>query len=229
MHTEGETEHGKSDSRIEKQIHAKHPGHPVNLLTHEEGPSRHLAQHNGNSEFGHFKIRERGLSLSVLSSVIYGTSKRWKKIADWNHLKAPYRIYLGQSLLLKKPFKLSEEEFNERLLTVWRKALLKRHSRAPYSSQYRDDSPIYHKTIKTSPISFTDTIKKIRLKDHHGIYVIRFETKAKTYHFSKFNPVAKCLFKAYSHHSDVSVLARRHSRAIFQCKILTDQEMALQP
>src|SRR4051812_23218369 len=52
-------------------------------------------------EFTKFKVSEPGLSLSVISSIVYGTSKRWPEIAHWNNLAHPYRIRLGQVLIVK--------------------------------------------------------------------------------------------------------------------------------
>jgi len=76
-----------------------------------------------------YKITEPGMSLSILSSMIYGTSKRWPEIAAWNGIEDPYRIYLGQTLVLKDPVKFTKSEMSERLLELKKVRLAKRNAK----------------------------------------------------------------------------------------------------
>ncbi len=67
-----------------------------------------------------YRITEKGLTLSELSKVIYGTSKRWKEIAEFNQMKAPYHLILGKWINLKDPVDVSKAAMDEKLLSYWR-------------------------------------------------------------------------------------------------------------
>lgn len=59
-------------------------------------------------------------TLSEIALFHYGKTKALKEIAEWNNLSSPYRLRLGQKLVLKrKP--ISEEKGNSILLAMWRK------------------------------------------------------------------------------------------------------------
>lgn len=60
------------------------------------------------------------LSLSEISVLLYGTTRRWKELAETNSLQAPYPVHLGQRLKLKTPPSISLEEGRDRLLKMWR-------------------------------------------------------------------------------------------------------------
>lgn len=77
-----------------------------------------------------YKVSDSGLSLSVISTMVYGTCKRWKQIAKWNHLQHPYRIYVGQKLIIKDSIQVSKGEMDQRLLNLWRHRLVKREHNA---------------------------------------------------------------------------------------------------
>lgn len=62
-----------------------------------------------------------GESLGQISMRLYGTTKKWKKIAEWNQLSPPYRIKVNQLLVLEVQPALSEQAGNDALLQMWRK------------------------------------------------------------------------------------------------------------
>jgi hypothetical protein len=80
----------------------------------------------GNQTF-QVEVTEAGLSLSVLSSVIYGTVKRSQEIAEWNHLESLDHILLGQILILKNVSPIAQTDLNKRILPLWREKLSKRN------------------------------------------------------------------------------------------------------
>src|SRR5690606_10468823 len=60
------------------------------------------------------------LNLGEVAVILYGNHLRWKSIAEWNGLKAPYRLEKGQTLKLLEPPTISEGEGEARLLAQWR-------------------------------------------------------------------------------------------------------------
>lgn len=65
-------------------------------------------------------LRDR-LTLSEISIQLYGTKRHWRKIAELNHISAPYRVRIGQKFRLPKRPTLTLEEGNVELLAMWRK------------------------------------------------------------------------------------------------------------
>jgi len=62
-----------------------------------------------------------GDTLSELSTIFFGTQKRWKDIADWNLLSFPYELSQGKILNFKEAPRNSESEGRQALLAMWRK------------------------------------------------------------------------------------------------------------
>ncbi len=60
-------------------------------------------------------------TLSEVALYLYGRASVYKQIAEWNSLSPPYRLRLGQKLVLKKLPRLTAEEGSRRLLNHWRK------------------------------------------------------------------------------------------------------------
>lgn len=54
-----------------------------------------------------YKVEESGTYLGKISFLLYGSSKKWRQLADANHLVAPYHIRLGQWLNLPEPVEFS--------------------------------------------------------------------------------------------------------------------------
>jgi hypothetical protein len=73
-----------------------------------------------------FLVNDSGLNLSFLSTIVYGTSKKWREIAKWNHLKRPYHIHLGQRLVLKNAPVFKDEVVKLKLRNLWVASLRKK-------------------------------------------------------------------------------------------------------
>lgn len=152
------------------QIHEKmaepEPTHEVQAqVVHHEAPKPHeppksapqsewkshegrwlaSAETDSGQEF-QFKVFDEGLTLSIISKIIYGNTKKWQEIAEWNQISAPYRIRLGQVLILKGVAPVPEAELKKRLLDLWRAKLSKR---APQIPNYSQKSP--PAVVKTVP------------------------------------------------------------------------------
>lgn len=173
--------------------------------------------------FTRYRVTEPGMSLSVLSSIVYGTSHRWQEIAAWNHIQAPYPIRLGQTLELEKPSELSKAQFDRRLLNLWRTRLARRHTSGHPHWVARDVAKPAHevKEHKASrPIRFKAQVKKVKLLKDKKTYRVQFNKKFKIYRVSKTdNEVKHCLKTALKHHEAVRILASRDTREIYSCKL----------
>ena len=62
-------------------------------------------------------------TLGEISLILYGTQKKWGKIAEWNHIEAPYHVKKWQKILLKEPPTITEEEGYRLLLEMWKNRL----------------------------------------------------------------------------------------------------------
>src|SRR4051794_30682870 len=58
----------------------------------------------------------RDETLGEISTRLYGTTKRWRRIAKWNQLEKPFAIHRGQKLILLEPPTLSKKEGDEKVL-----------------------------------------------------------------------------------------------------------------
>lgn len=56
----------------------------------------------GTQDAWSYTVNTEARSLSEIAHALYSHTRMWLKIADWNNLEAPYRIHLGQKLLLRK-------------------------------------------------------------------------------------------------------------------------------
>ena len=74
------------------------------------------------SESYSYKISDSS-SLGEIAMRLYGKASYWKKIGEWNKLKQPYRIQIGQTLILKEEPRFSEQEGNQQVLSMWRRLL----------------------------------------------------------------------------------------------------------
>lgn len=68
-----------------------------------------------------YTVDAEARNLSTISIRLYGTSRKWREIAEWNSIPHPYRISLGQKLTLKQAPLLSLEEGYTLLLAHYRK------------------------------------------------------------------------------------------------------------
>ena len=105
-----------------------------------------------------FVVNDSGLSLSVISTMVYGTCKRWPQIAKLNHLRAPYRIRLGQHLVLETSVAVSKREMEGRLLSLWRVQMAKRspgysHAVAKLSPHHMESGNLNFKGAAPEKIS----------------------------------------------------------------------------
>jgi len=85
-----------------------------------------LAENLKNQEPKYY-IVEPNITLGEISIKLYGTTRMWKKIAQWNNLNPPYALKPNQKLVLKIPPKITnEKEANEKVLQMWRNLLAKK-------------------------------------------------------------------------------------------------------
>lgn len=66
-------------------------------------------------------VDENSRTLGEIAHALYGRASIWERIAQWNNLSAPYRLRVGQSLILKEPIRQSEEQAHKSLLGMWRR------------------------------------------------------------------------------------------------------------
>lgn len=66
-------------------------------------------------------IVQDGMDLSQISLLLYGTDSRWVELATFNHLKRPYRLFVGQKLKLKSAPTIKKTEGRQKLVERWRK------------------------------------------------------------------------------------------------------------
>lgn len=64
-------------------------------------------------------------TLGEISRYLYGKARRFKEIARWNHIPSPYKISVGQKLILKEPPTLTPEEGRQQLVQMGRRLGLK--------------------------------------------------------------------------------------------------------
>ncbi len=123
-HSQDRSHSNTKDSSHESK--AKENLRETSLVTKDLKLHSHSQADDRAHQLEYFKVNDSGLSLSVISTMVYGTCKRWPEIARWNHLKDPYRIYVGQKLIVKDPVSLDQAQMDHRLLQLWRSRLAKR-------------------------------------------------------------------------------------------------------
>ncbi|MGZ3699443.1 MAG: hypothetical protein ACXWP5_14975 [Bdellovibrionota bacterium] len=78
-----------------------------------------------------YQVSRRGLCLSIISQILYDTSRLWPQIAKWNQLPDPNRIYFKQVLTLNQPTRYSESEIAARTEAYFAKPRLLAKKSAP--------------------------------------------------------------------------------------------------
>jgi hypothetical protein len=78
--------------------------------------SRQLVQKKGGT---FYKVSERASTLYMISRDLYGDENDWTRIAEWNGLKKPYTLRLGQLLAIHTEPKLDEVEGTRALISGW--------------------------------------------------------------------------------------------------------------
>lgn len=68
-------------------------------------------------------VDEHARMLSTVSILLYGTTRFFDQIAQWNQLKPPYKISLGQKLILRKQPTVSINEGRLLVRKMWAKQL----------------------------------------------------------------------------------------------------------
>lgn len=159
VHSSQERSKTQSKEHEQKVSHQSHSS-SKSLGTKNQKIWSQKESHNLQNSYSYFVVNDSGLSLSVISTMIYGTCKKWKKIAEWNHLKAPYRIYLGQKLRIKGEISVTQKEMAERLLNLWR-------------SQMKREVRVYrtHSTEKEVAAKWVPPTPKFPSKVKHSKFV----------------------------------------------------------
>ena len=62
-------------------------------------------------------------TLGEIAVRLYGTGRKWRDIAKWNHLTPPYPLAVGQKLILEDPPTLTRDEGEKKLLEFWQDRL----------------------------------------------------------------------------------------------------------
>ncbi len=81
--------------------------------------------------FKKFTVTKEAPTLGEISRFVYGTTKRWQEIAEWNNLKPPYMVREGQELLLKESPKITPNEGSVELNKMWKQQLKLDQDRSP--------------------------------------------------------------------------------------------------
>jgi len=82
-----------------------------------------------------FKVSD-SLTLGEISVLLYGTTKKWHRIAEWNGLRPPYHVKRGQVLQLQMPPTVSKKVGKSLLLAMWRERF---NRRQPTVLEEKDD------------------------------------------------------------------------------------------
>ncbi len=77
---------------------------------------RDLIQENNRT---YYIVGPRAPHLFMISRDLYGDEKNWREIAHWNSLIAPYKLEIGQRLLIKKDPTQNEHQANRALVKAW--------------------------------------------------------------------------------------------------------------
>ena len=173
--------------------------HPDETKPSGSATTPHPSIHTGlddSAPFQTFVVNESGLSLRVLSEVVYGSKDDWEEIAQWNQLKAPYPLFVGQRLKLKLAEPLSRSEFNRRLLQIWKAKL------------HAEDATI----------RFSDAVSKVTLDKKTGRYMIRFKKMTRTYRLKKNSPLAECILNSLKNRTPVEISATHTEHEIARCR-----------
>lgn len=70
-----------------------------------------------------YTVQDDGETLALVSLRLYGDTKHWQEIADRNGLKAPFKIQMGQVLLLATAPTQNPKDGDRIVLNFWRKKL----------------------------------------------------------------------------------------------------------
>jgi tetratricopeptide (TPR) repeat protein len=73
----------------------------------------------GRQARAHEFVLKETLSLSEVSVLVHGTSRRWQELAQDNHLKPPYTVWVGMKLKLRDP-PIPYADGHQALLAMWR-------------------------------------------------------------------------------------------------------------
>lgn len=90
-------------------------------------------------------VTDNAPSLREIALFLYGDIGSFRKIARWNHLPSPYRIKIGQKLILRDSPTLNAEEGTRRLARLWR-----RHFGLPENSQAQEAVVLQSKKVEES-------------------------------------------------------------------------------
>jgi spore germination protein YaaH len=68
-----------------------------------------------------YKVQS-GDSLTTISLKLFGNAKKWKELAEWNHVDAPYHVKPGTRLEVKAGL-LAKEKGEPLLVKYWNRKL----------------------------------------------------------------------------------------------------------
>lgn len=80
--------------------------------------ARRIFQENGKTVY---VVGPRAPHLYMISRDLYGTDGRWKDLAKWNGLKAPYALESGRKLVIQTAPTQTDAEANRILIREWNK------------------------------------------------------------------------------------------------------------
>ena len=120
-------------------------------IAEEASVARQVTEENGQWIY---TVNERAPTVWRISTELYGNPNIYsKKIIEWNQLKEPYRLSVGQKLTLQEAPKLTENEGTQKLIVWWQgqknEAMVKRLEATIISEQ--------PETVVVAPAPSTET------------------------------------------------------------------------
>ncbi|MBL7715792.1 MAG: LysM peptidoglycan-binding domain-containing protein [Bdellovibrionales bacterium] len=106
------------------------------------------------------KVEDAGETLSLISMRLYGTSKRWKEIAETNGMQPPYAVKVGQVLRLTSAPTLDEFQGRIEILKHYRKKFGLALEGADYDRAVQTMAKSYGKTVPVRRIASTAPVVK---------------------------------------------------------------------
>lgn len=88
----------------------------LSSLAEEASVERQVTEENGQWIY---TVNERAPTLWRVSNELYGNAKYTEEIIQWNDLKEPYKLSLGQKIILKEAPKLTATEGTVQLIVWW--------------------------------------------------------------------------------------------------------------
>jgi len=128
----------------------------------------------------YYTVTDDGDSLGTISLKLFGTSRKWQKIAEHNKLKPPYRIVHNQKLSIPDKPQLTTEQGAATLLQMWRRRLERKPSeREIYKLSLKE--ALDQQTIEAQIDADDEAVAKTQLLKGEELFKNKKFKKALTY------------------------------------------------